>query len=159
MQHNVSISEFLEDNGYTGVQLRPTPLGHLELDATVNGHPARMMVDTGAGVTVIDRASAKHWAVSGESSGATAVAGCVGDIGGVDSATVRTLGLAGLELTDVDVKIMDPSQINAGLEQAKAQRIDGIIGSDLMVSRGAVIEYATHRLHLMSSHNQEAGRK
>lgn len=151
MPHNESITKFLEGQGYTGVELRPTSLGHLELDATVNGHPARMLVDTGAGVTVIDRTSAQRWAVSGESCGETAAAGCVGDIGGVDNATVGTLGLAGLELTDVDVKIMDLSQINAGLEKSKAQRIDGIIGSDLMVSREAVIEYATHRLHLRSS--------
>ena len=159
MQNDVSISEFLEDKGYTGVELRPTPVGHLELDATVNGNPARMLVDTGAGVTVIDRASAQRWAVAGESCGGTAVAGCVGDIGDVENATVGTLELAGLELTDVDVKIMDLSQINAGLEQKKAQRIDGIIGSDLMVSRAAVIEYATHRLHLRSSDHYEARRK
>ncbi len=153
MENNVSINEFLEANGYTGVQLRPTPLGHLELDATVDGNPARMIVDTGAGVTVIDKASAQRWAVAGESCGDTAVAGCVGDIGGIDNATVGTLELAGLKLTDVDVKLMDLSQINAGLEKGKAQRIDGIIGSDLMISREAIIEYATHRLHLRNSHN------
>ena len=153
MNNNVSITEFLEKQGYIGVELRPTPLGHLELDATVNGNPARMVLDTGAGVTVIDKASAARWALAGESCGDTAVAGCVGDIGGVDDATVRTLELAGLELTEVDVKLMDLSQINAGLEKAKAQRIDGIIGSDLMMSREAVIEYATHRLHLRNSHN------
>ncbi len=153
MQHSVSISEFLEDKGYTGVKLRRTPTGHLELDATVNGNPARMMVDTGAGVTVIDRASAQRWAVGGEHGGDTAFAACVGDIGGFENATLDKLGLADLELTDVDVKIMDLSQINAGLEKSKAQRIDGIIGSDLMVSRAALIDYATHRLHLRSSDN------
>jgi len=35
----------------------PTPVGHLELDAVVNGNPVRMLVDTGAGVTVIDKAA------------------------------------------------------------------------------------------------------
>lgn len=159
MARNESISEFLKDKGYTRVDLRPTPVGHLELDAIVDGFHARMLVDTGAGVTVIDRASAERWAVSGESCGETAVAGCVGDIGGVDDATIQKLELAGLELTDVDVKIMDLSQINAGLEKAKAKRIDGIIGSDLMVSREAVIEYANHRMHLRNSHDDGASRE
>ena len=152
MEHNVNLSEFLLDKGYTSVELRPTPLGHLELDATVNGNRARMLVDTGAGVTVIDRATAQRWAVAGDGQcGETAVAGCVGDIGGVENATVDALGLADLTLTDVHVKIMDLSQINDGLESQRAQRIDGIVGSDLMVGREAVIEYAANRLHLRRS--------
>ena len=148
MDRNASISELLEDRGYVSVELRPTPVGHLELDATVNGNAARMLVDTGAGVTVIDRARAQHWAVAGEKSGETAVAGCTGDIGGVENATVAALELAGLEITGVDVKIMDLSRINDGLEKHRAPRIDGIVGSDLMVGREAVIEYATNRLYL-----------
>ena len=155
MEHDVSISEFLEDKRYLSVELRPTPLGHLEIEATVNGNPARMLVDTGAGVTVIDRARARRWAVAGEQSGETAVAGCVGGIGSVENATLEALKLAGLELTDVDVKIMDLSQINDGLEKHNSQRIDGIVGSDLMVRQEAVIEYATNRLHLRRSY--EAG--
>ena len=148
MERNVNISEFLEDKGYASVELRPTPVGHLELDAVVNGNPVRMLVDTGAGVTVIDRAAAQRWAITAEQTEQRAWAGCVGDIGTIDNATVEALTLADLELRDVDVKIMDLSQINAGLEKNNAQPIDGIVGSDLMVGREAVIEYATNRLHL-----------
>lgn len=151
MQHNDSITEFLESQGYTSVELRTTPVGHLELDAIVEGNPARMLVDTGAGVTVIDRTMAERWAVSSESCGDTAVAGCVGDIGSVADATVSTLELAGVKLSNVNVKIMNLAQINSGLEGGGSHRIDGIIGSDLMISRGAVIEYGTRRLHLRNT--------
>ncbi len=43
---------------------------------------------------------------------------------------------------------MDLSQVNAGLEQAKAQPIDGIIGSNLMIERNGIVEYASDTLHL-----------
>ena len=36
----------------------------------------------------------------------------------------------------------------AGLEQAKAQPIDGIIGSNLMIERNGIVEYASDTLHL-----------
>jgi hypothetical protein len=58
------------------------------------------------------------------------------------------LRLADLEIDDVDVAVVALSQINAGLEQAKAQPIDGIIGSNFMIERNGIIEYANDALHL-----------
>ncbi len=146
MERTASISEFLEESGYVPVELRPTPVGHLELDAVVNGHQARMLVDTGAGATVIDRAAADRWNVARQVVEGEAL-GCV-TFGSVESATLDQLKLSDLEMVDVAVTVLDLTHINAGLEQKKAEPIDGIIGSDLMVKRDAVIEYASSILHL-----------
>lgn len=146
MERTASISEFLEESGYVPVELRPTPVGHLELDAVVNGHQARMLVDTGASATVIDRAAADRWNVARQAVEGEAL-GCV-TFGSVESATLDQLKLSDLEMVDVAVTVLDLTHINAGLEQKKAEPIDGIIGSDLMVKRDAVIEYASGILHL-----------
>ena len=146
MERTASISEFLEESGYVPVELRPTPVGHLELDAVVNGHQARMLVDTGASATVIDRAAAERWNVARQVVEGEAL-GCV-TFGSVESATLDQLKLSDLEMKDVAVTVLDLTHINAGLEQKKAEPIDGIIGSDLMVKRDAVIEYASSILHL-----------
>ncbi len=146
MERTASISEFLEESGYVPVELRPTPVGHLELDAVVNGHQARMLVDTGASATVIDRAAADRWNVARQVVEGEAL-GCV-TFGSVESATLDQLKLSDLEMKDVAVTVLDLTHINAGLEQKKAEPIDGIIGSDLMVKRDAVIEYASSILHL-----------
>ncbi len=146
MERTASISEFLEESGYVPVELRPTPVGHLELDAVVNGHQARMLVDTGASATVIDRAAADRWNVARQVVEGEAL-GCV-TFGSVESATLDQLKLSDLEMVDVAVTVLDLTHINAGLEQKKAEPIDGIIGSDLMVKRDAVIEYASSILHL-----------
>lgn len=151
MQNHANISDFLSQQGYADIELRPTPVGHLELDVSVDGHPARMLVDTGAGATVIDRAAAQRWVVEGTATEQRAFAGCQGDIGTIDDATVGALELGGVELTDVAVKLMDLAQINDALERAESHRIDGILGADVMVSREAVIEYAGRRLHLRRS--------
>ncbi len=146
MERTASISEFLEESGYVPVELRPTPVGHLELDAVVNGHQARMLVDTGASATVIDRAAADRWNVARQVVEGEAL-GCV-TFGSVESATLDQLKLSDLEMKDVAVTVLDLTPINAGLEHKKAEPIDGIIGSDLMVKRDAVIEYASSILHL-----------
>ncbi len=140
------LNEFLEQLGYVSVPLRRTPVGHLELDATVNGKPARLLVDTGASATVINKTSAERWGLECHDDPGKAI-GC-GFSAPAEKARLDELKLAHLEIEDVDVAVVDLSQINAGLEQAKAQPIDGIIGSKLMIDRNGIVEYATDTLHL-----------
>ena len=117
MERTASTSEFLEESGYVPVELRPTPVGPLELDAVVNGHQARMLVDTGASATVIDRAAADRWNVARQVVEGEAL-GCV-TFGSVESATLDQLKLSDLEMVDVAVTVLDLTHINAGLEQKK----------------------------------------
>ncbi len=142
----MTLNDFLEQLGYVSVPLRRTPLGHLELDATVNGKPARLLVDTGASGTVIDKTSAERFAIQCHDDPVQAV-GC-GFAAPAEKAILDELRLADLEIDDLDVSVVDLSQINAGLEQAKAQPIDGIIGSNIMIERNGIIEYASDTLHL-----------
>ncbi len=140
------LNEFLEQLGYVSVPLRRTPVGHLELDATVNGKPARLLVDTGASATVINKTSAERWGLECHDDPGQAI-GC-GFAAPAETARLEELKLADLEIGNVDVAVVDLSQINAGLEQAKAQPIDGIIGSKLMIERNGIVEYASDTLHL-----------
>jgi len=140
------LNEFLEESGYVSVPLRRTPVGHLELDATVNGNPARLLVDTGASATVINKTSAERWGLECHDDPGQAI-GC-GFAAPAEKARLDELKLADLEINDVSVAVVDLSQINAGLEQAKAQPIDGIIGSKLMIARNGIVEYASDMLHL-----------
>ncbi len=140
------LNEFLEQLGYVSVPLRRTPVGHLELDATINGQPARLLVDTGASATVINKTSAERWGLECHDDPGQAI-GC-GFAAPAETARLEELKLADLEIGDVDVAVVDLSQINAGLEQAKAQPIDGIIGSNLMIERNGIVEYGSDTLHL-----------
>ncbi len=140
------LSDFLEELGYVSVPLRRTPVGHLELDATVNGKPARLLVDTGASATVINKTSAERWGLEYHDDPGQAV-GC-GFAAPAAKAILDELRLADLEIDNVDVAVVDLSQINAGLEQAKAQPIDGIIGSTLMIERNGIVAYGSDTLHL-----------
>ncbi len=140
------INEFLEQLGYVSVPLRRTPVGHLELDATVNGKPARLLVDTGASATVIDKASADRWSLECHDDPGRAIGCGVG--GSTQKTRIDELRLAELEIGDFEVAVMDLSDINAGLKHAKAWPIDGIIGSTILIERNGIIEYARDTLHL-----------
>jgi predicted aspartyl protease len=58
------LAQFLGGRGFTRIPMRFNPGHHLEIEAAVNGHPVRLIVDTGAAVTLL---SAPAAAASGAS--------------------------------------------------------------------------------------------
>jgi predicted aspartyl protease len=47
------LAQFLAGRGFTRIPMRFNPGHHLEIDAAINGHPVRLIVDTGAFTTLI----------------------------------------------------------------------------------------------------------
>jgi len=58
------LAEFLGARGFSRIPMRFNPEHHLEIDAAINGHPVRLIVDTGSGTTLV---SATIAAASGTS--------------------------------------------------------------------------------------------
>ncbi len=52
------LAEFLTARGFARIPMRFNPQHHLEIDAAFNGHPTRLIVDTGAGTTLISSSAA-----------------------------------------------------------------------------------------------------
>lgn len=140
------IGDRLQQLGYIRVPMRRTAVNHLELDAVVNGHEARFLVDTGASTTVIDRSAAERWQLR-VTAGQGSACG-VGVSGAAGVSRLRSLRLADLDLRDLEVAVLDLSHINGALEAKRASRIDGVLGADLMRDANAIIEIAAGNLHL-----------
>ena len=142
-----NIGQYLQDNGYAAISIRKTPVGHFELDAEIDDTPVLLLVDTGASNTVIDEQTAKTLQIKSENVVGEAV-GCVPLETGVQSSVVDTLSLGDLRLESFPLFIIDLSSVNTGLESHGAQRVDGVIGSDILASRSAVIDYSGSTLYL-----------
>jgi predicted aspartyl protease len=52
------LAQFLGSRGFTRIPMHFNPENHLEIDATINGHPTRLIVDTGSFVTVLSSPAA-----------------------------------------------------------------------------------------------------
>jgi predicted aspartyl protease len=52
------LATFLESRGFTRIPLRLTSDHHFDVEAAVNGHPLRLVVDTGAGTTLVAQQTA-----------------------------------------------------------------------------------------------------
>lgn len=106
-----------------------------------NSEPLFLIVDTGAGSSVIDRARARQLGLRfGKSEDATTGGGSV-DAAHVDSATLRIgeVEIGGLPLVAIDL---------AALQTGLDPRIDGILGYDLFQRYVVEFDYAASVLRL-----------
>lgn len=146
----ITLSEFLRGRGYTGVQMERNVVGHFEVQALVNGLPARLLVDTGASSTVIARASVNRLKLAITESETKA-----GGIGTSEHAVaygvVDALELQSFQLAQLPVGVIDLSHVNQALEAHGGAKIDGAIGGDLMGSRAAVIDYQHAVIYLRNA--------
>jgi predicted aspartyl protease len=125
---------------------------HVYLDARVNGHPARMILDSG-GSTTLDSAFAAAIGTAtrrdepGQGGGEHAVA--------VRYADGVTLELGGARMRERGIAVVPL----AGVARAEARRVDGILGGTLFRRCVVVIDYAggTVGLAVPASYRPPAG--
>ena len=144
-----ALDAFLTARGYVAVPLAVNAAGHFEVaEARLDGAPVRLLLDTGASHTVVDRASAARLGLA-----STASERRGGGVGGADQAlttvTVGRLTLGPAALAGVGAYVMDLSHVSAALAQRGGAAIDGAVGGDLLRPAEAVIDYARSTLYLM----------
>lgn len=144
------LAAFLLACGFVAVPLQSNAVGHFEVSATVNGHAARLVLDTGASHTVVATSSAERFGLAAAPSAERARG-----VGASDHATATTvvteLRLGQARLRDVAARTFDLGHVNRALEGRGGTPIDGVIGADLLRSVEAIIDYARATLYLRGS--------
>lgn len=150
MESTDTMDRYLNDRGYRPVALSRTAVGHLQTVGSINGQDAWLLIDTGASATIVDRQSAARLELvpTPTPHTATGQGECGLSESAVDSASVDELALGTVRLQEVEAKVLDLSSVNGRLEEAGANRIDGILGADLLEEHGAIIRFAERRLYL-----------
>ena len=122
--------ENLKLAGYEGAQLQRGLHNHLVLHAKVNGQVASFIVDTGAGLSLLQTNRAKSLGISSGSSKSLAfVKGKAHQ-----TATIEDLRAGDMRLGKVRVALFEARQMRGGASTA-----DGVIGVDLLRRHRAVI--------------------
>ena len=113
---------------------------HITAEARLAGRPARFVIDTGAGGTVIDAGVLSQFGL--KLSSASRKGGGVGSIEmRINYVASHDLALAEIDLSDIRLLTLDLSHVNAGLKKAKVAPVVGVLGADVLWRRQAVIDY------------------
>jgi hypothetical protein len=114
--------------------------GHISVVARLSGVQARLIVDTGSGLTCLDRAMLVHYGLAVTSRSRTG-----GGLGtssmAMASVAAHDLRLPGVDLSRIKLFAVDLSHLNVALARARVEPIAGVLGADVLHRRRAVIDY------------------
>ncbi len=123
---------------------------HLLLEVIVFGKPFKAVLDTGASKTVFDKATVeaylhadmtlRHTDMVSTGLGTTSMPSFV--------LNVPDLQIGGLHLRNYEVAILDLSTINYAYEQLEIEPVIGVIGGDILMCYGGIIDYRKNVLKL-----------
>jgi predicted aspartyl protease len=138
------IRAILTKQGYTPVDLTITG-GHLHVSAVVNGVPCRLVVDTGASLTVLDRQFARKARLGGYDTGAYA-RGIGTKARPIRVSQFPELKLGDFVIRNAAVTISDLDQELLGGD-GKASAV-GLLGAEYLGLHGAVFDFNSGTLYL-----------
>ena len=141
--------------GFTAVPVREVSTGHHLIEAAINGRNGQFVLDTGANMSVIDRA---HLASFGLSQGSRDVGGAIG-VGAAGQAS--RVAIDGFTIGPVQVRqnrivSSDLGQLLTLLSRASGMTVSGIIGQDVLNEHRAIIDVERPMLYLMDEDRDPA---
>jgi predicted aspartyl protease len=136
------IRSILIKQGYTPVSLSIVG-GHLQTPAVINGVPCKLVVDTGAFLTVIDRDFARKARIGGHDTGIVAQGlGTKGRGVGYSQFDELRVGAFVIKNASVTLSALD-SAITGGEQQAA-----GLLGAEYLGLHGAIFDFNSGTLYL-----------
>jgi predicted aspartyl protease len=148
----MGLAKLLTAEGYSAVKLVRSSSGLLEVPAQVGGTPATLGLDTGAVRTCFDRASAQRLELCTRQADDRAAGLGVGDQA-VTYVALPEFSIGPCCLPAVEAMVIDLSHVNQARRRRGDRSFDGLLGSDILVARAAVLDYGSLTLFL-----REAGR-
>ncbi len=122
--------------------------GHIFIDGKINGHKARLLLDTGAGMTIIDKKFAQN--INLQYEGELPAIGMGENIqkGGLSRITVKS---GNGEWQDVLCAVIDMSSIKTKISEP----IDGVIGYNIIGNYMLKIDWDNYVIHFMKEMKKE----
>jgi predicted aspartyl protease len=131
--------------GYKAVPVRYRPLNKMIISVKINGHPANLIVDTGANQIILDASAAESFGVSPSSHGLryvgfTQINGQLLPIAFVSSfsAGAMNFGSTSVALLTSNARSSFSNRLEGG-----NLRVDGVLGADILIRHKAVINCRT----------------
>jgi predicted aspartyl protease len=124
---------------------------HVFLKAKINGKVMRMLLDTGASKTVVDKTfvetKLKTSKVKDSNNPTSSLHATVSTS---SIMTAKSIEIGTVKIENYVVAVLDLTHVNQTYDSVKCKPIQGILGSDILVDKNAVIDYSKKTMKLKS---------
>jgi predicted aspartyl protease len=143
---NQKLASFLSGRGFTRIPMRLNSGNHLEVPGVLNGHPTRLIVDTGAAVTTLDKRMASQAGVSISGTGFVEDAG-EGRVERLGTGDIKELTIGGFTIPKASVGVVN---VSGEMLHSKSEEESnsGLIGAEYLAWNFAVIDVGGMTLYL-----------
>ena len=126
-----SLKSFLKEKGYRKIPLTYTATRHLEVKAKINKIEGTFILDTGASSTCVGFEAVSHFNLLAEESEVKAAGAGATDML-TQIAQKNVIEIKGWKKKKVDLVLFDLRHVNDALVNHNAEKVQGIIGADLL---------------------------
>ena len=142
-----TLYQLLRSKGYTRVRLQSLSTNHYVLVATLNGVKGRFILDTGASNTCVSTELTAHFHLNAKPSEEKASSASANELD-TEVAHHNTLKIGSWSSLRRSVVLFDLQAVNHSLQKLDIEKVDGIIGADILQSSKGVIDYLNDWLYL-----------
>lgn len=122
---------------------------HVFLHVLVNHKKVRMLLDTGASKTVLDKEFVESKLKSSKlESSNNPTSSLHATVQSSDIMTAKSITIGSSKLKDYMITVLDLTHVNKTYKMVKCKPIQGILGSDILVEKQAIIDYGKKQLKL-----------
>ena len=129
-------------NGYTAVAVRYAPVNKMVVSLQINGHPAKLLVDTGTSRMVLNTDAAPLLGVSPGMFGRRYIGYTRAGGQDVPLAFIKSVSAGGLNLGSSFVMLVDAAA-SRGASTAGRGHVDGAVGMEILMRHQAIINCRT----------------
>ena len=118
----------------------------------LNGKKTYFLLDTGAGLTTLDKNQCDRYSFSVRERSVMEVGGFTNSVGTVNEAAgVKSIRINGIEILEAGVYVTDMDQLVQHIESCTRKRISGIIGVPVLKRHKLVIDLSSNKLYKSSA--------
>lgn len=147
-----SLSEYLLESGYEKIQMEKEKSGHLHLKGKINGVNANFILDTGAGLTIIETKRKNKFKMESKAAESTGT-GAGGANLRMENSGKNTIEIGSIKLENHPLTLMNLNHVNNAFISLGIKETDGILGADILSNQEAIIDYNNLILYLKKQKN------